>query len=182
MNCLVTYSSEYGYTKQYAQWIADALGCGILPAKKGKPTLWQGYDVIIHGGGLYAGSLSGLKPLVKHYDKLRGKTLILFTCGIANPQDHQNVANMEAGIAKVLTPEMQNTVKQFHFRGGIDYARMRPMHKAMMAMMRKIILQNGPENLRDDDKVIVDSYGKSADFLDPSSIAPLVEYVKQLAL
>ena len=89
---------------------------------------------------------------------------------------------MEAGIAKVLTPEMQNTVKQFHFRGGIDYARMRPMHKAMMAMMRKIILQNGPENLRDDDKVIVDSYGKSADFLDPSSIATLVEYVKQLAL
>ena len=181
MNCLVTYSSEYGYTKQYAQWIAEALDCDILPAKKAKPATYQGYDVVIHGGGLYAGSLSGLKPIVNHFDKLQGKPVILFTCGIANPQDPQNIANIEAGIAKLLTPEMQKTVKQFHFRGGIDYARMRPMHKAMMAMMRKIILQNGPDNLRDDDKVIVDSYGKSADFLDKDAIAPLVEYVKQLA-
>ena len=180
MNCLVTYSSEYGYTKQYAQWIAEALGCDVLPAKKAKPAAYQGYDVIIHGGGLYAGSLSGLKPLVKHYDKLQGKTLILFTCGIANPQDPQNIANIEAGIAKVLTPEMQKAVKQFHFRGGIDYYRMRPVHKAMMAMMRKILLQNGYENLRDDDKVIVDSYGKAVDFCDKDSIGPLVEYVKQL--
>ena len=50
----------------------------------------------------------------------------------------------------------------------------------MMAMMRKILLQNGYENLRDDDKVIVDSYGKAVDFCDKNSIVPLVDYVKQL--
>ena len=32
MNKLVIYQSETGFTRQYAQWIAEALGCPARPA------------------------------------------------------------------------------------------------------------------------------------------------------
>lgn len=181
MNCLVTYASKYGSTKCYAQWIAEALRCDILEARQvDGPTLAK-YDVVIHGGGLYAGGLNGLKTITKHFDILTGKTIVLFSCGLADPEDPENVAHIESGIAKSLTPEMARQIRQFHFRGGIDYGKLGPVHKAMMAMLRQIMVKKGRENLRDEDRLMLDTYGTVVDFTNRDSIAPLVDYVGQTA-
>ena len=65
MKCLVTYASKYGSTKKYSQWIAEALACDIQDSKDVNRKLLEQYDVIIHGGGLYAGGLSGIHTIVK---------------------------------------------------------------------------------------------------------------------
>lgn len=180
MTILVTYASKYGYTRQYAQWIAEALNCDLLPCKQAIPATLQRYDVIIHGGGLYAGGLSGLSTLTKPYAALKTKHLILFSCGIADPTDPENEAHIRAGIARSLTPEMEAAIPQFHFRGGIDYPRLSLLHRAMMGMLRKGLLKKGYENLRGEDKLIVDTYGQTLNFCDQRSIEPLVTCVKQL--
>ena len=81
-------------------------------------------DVIIHGGGLYAGGLCGINTIVKHFDVISVKQIILFSCGLADPEDPENVAHIESGLEKVLTPEMREKVRPFHLRGGIDYSRL----------------------------------------------------------
>ncbi|MGN0999313.1 MAG: flavodoxin domain-containing protein [Faecousia sp.] len=180
MKCVVTYGSKYGSTKQYAQWIADALSCDLRDIRDVNSKMLSQYDVIIHGGGLYAGGLSGIGTIVKNYEAISGKEIILFSCGLADPRDAENVAHIEAGVAKALKPEMRQKWKQFHLRGGIDYSRLSLTHKAMMAMLRKTMLQKGYENLRPEDQMMLDTYGKVVDFSDRSTISPLVDYVNSL--
>lgn len=179
MNCLVTYTSKYGGTKTYAEWIAEALCCDILPTRDVTPAVLQNYDVIIHGGGLYAGGLSGVQTITRNFDMLNGKTLVLFSCGLADPKDPENIAHIEAGVAKALTPEMQEKIRQFHFRSGIDYTHLNPVHKAMMAMLRKALLKKGYDNLRGEDKLLIDTYGHVINYADKSTITPLVDFVRE---
>ena len=178
---LVTYASKYGHAKTYAQWIAEALHCEMVPARAVKGEVLRQYDVIIHGGGLYAGGLSGIDVFTRHEQELAGKALILFSCGLADPQDAENVAHIETEIAKVLSPELQQRVKQFHLRGGIDYKKLGPVHKAMMAMLYRSVRKKDYDSLRREDQMMLDTYGGQVDFLDQSTIGPLVDYVKHLA-
>lgn len=180
MNILVTYGSKYGHTERYARWIAQDLDCACKPAGKvGREELAR-CDVLVHGGGLYAGGLRGISVLTKNDELLREKNLVLFSCGLADPEDPGNVAHIEAGLARVLTPQMQTSIRQFHFRGGIDYARLSPVHRGMMAMLCRAMGKKGYEHLKSEDRLMLDTYGKQIDFSDKGAIAPLVAYVKGL--
>ena len=137
-------------------------------------------DVIIHGGGLYAGGLCGINTIVKHFGVISDKQIILFSCGLADPEDPENVAHIESGLEKVLTPEMREKIRQFHLRGGIDYSRLGLTHKAMMAMLRRVMLKKGYDNLRSEDQMMLDTYGGTVDFTNRESLAPLLNYVRSL--
>ena len=180
MKCLVTYASKYGATKQYAQWIAQALGCDLKEIREVNGSILSRYDIIIHGGGLYAGGLSGIGTIVKYFSVISDKKIIFFSCGLADPGDPENAAHIEAGVEKALKPEMRAKITQFHLRGGIDYSKLSLTHRAMMAMLRKTMLQKGYENLRSEDRMMLDTYGKAVDFSDKNTIQPLVDYIRTL--
>ena len=180
MRILVTYASKYGTTKRYAQWIAEDLACDFRDSREVNAELLKSYDILIHGGGLYAGGLSGIQTIVKNYDAISNKRIILFSCGLADPEDPENVAHIEAGLEKVLTPEMREKIRQFHLRGGIDYSRLGLTHKAMMAMLRRVMLKKGYDNLRSEDQMMLDTYGGTVDFTNRESLAPLLSYVRSL--
>ena len=180
MRILVTYASKYGTTKRYAQWIAEDLACDLRDSREVNAELLKSYDILIHGGGLYAGGLSGIQTIVKNYDAISNKRIILFSCGLADPEDPENVAHIEAGLEKVLTPEMREKIRQFHLRGGIDYSRLGLTHKAMMAMLRTVMLKKGYDNLRSEDQMMLDTYGGTVDFTNRESLAPLLNFVRSL--
>ncbi|HCU07760.1 MAG TPA: hypothetical protein DF480_02105 [Clostridiales bacterium] len=75
---------------------------------------------------------------------------------------------------------MQEKVKIFHLRGGMDYAKLSMVHKAMMAMVYKATLKKAPAERSAEDLEMLETYGKCVDFIDPSSIQPLVDYVRSL--
>ena len=181
MRILVTYASKYGTTKRYAQWIAEDLACDLRDSREVNAELLKSYDILIHGGGLYAGGLSGIQTIVKNYDAISNKRIILFSCGLADPEDPENVAHIEAGLEKVLTPEMREKIRQFHLRGGVDYSRLGLTHKAMMAMLRTVMLKKGYDNLRSEDQMMLDTYGGTVDFTNRESLAPLLSYVRSLS-
>jgi menaquinone-dependent protoporphyrinogen IX oxidase len=176
----VVFQSKYGSTKQYAEWIADELSCGIFERTKIKAADLLPFDTIIYGGGLYAGGVSGIDLLTKNYDKLRGKNLILFTCGLADPTDTYNTGNIKKSLCKVFTDEMQDKIKVFHLRGAIDYKKLGMIHKSMMAMLRKMLVKKDYDSLRNEDKEILDTYGKAVDFKDRATIFPIVSYIRGL--
>ena len=120
-----------------------------------------------------------------HMEKLTAdisdKHIVLFSCGLADPEDPENVAHIESGLEKVLTPEMRGKIKQFHLRGGIDYSHLGLKHRAMMAMLRRVMLKKGYDNLRGEDQMMLDTYGGTVDFTDRVSLAPLLNYVRALS-
>ena len=178
MKYIVTYSSKYGSTRKYAGWIADELSCDIRDLKNVQADFLKNYDVIIHGGGLYAGGVSGLSHLVKIFPKIRDKKLVLFTCGLADPASEKNVLHIENSIAKAILSEMNARISQFHFRGGIDYNRLSFVHRAMMLMLCQKMNKMGQDKLTPEDKLMLETYGKKIDFSDQKAIDMLIDYVR----
>lgn len=73
MNTIVIYKSKYGSTKQYANWIGEALSCEVADAKSISVSDLLKYDRIIYGGGLYAEVIAGVTLITKNIEKLKDK-------------------------------------------------------------------------------------------------------------
>jgi menaquinone-dependent protoporphyrinogen IX oxidase len=170
-NIAVVYKSQYGTTRQYAAWIAEALGARLFEASEVKAAQLADYDAVIYGGGLYAGGIDGIAAVTKHPCKL----LAVFTVGLADPAE----TDYTEIIKKNLTPEQLARTKIFHLRGGIDYKRLSLVHKGMMAMMKKMITKNPEANLSGDDKLFLETYGGQIDFTDQGTIEPLLRFVRE---
>ena len=172
-NIAVIYKSKYGSTKQYAEWIAVELSASLFEATKIKPFQLMDYDTVVYGGGLYASGINGVKLVTAN----PSKSLVIFTVGAADPKttDYSEI------LAKNFTQEMLSKTKVFHLHGGIDYKRLTPIHKAMMAMAKKLRVDSKPQELHSDEDVkFLDTYGDKFDFTDKSTIKPLIEYVREM--
>lgn len=176
----VIYESKYGSTRRYAQWIAEALSCPMFERKHFNPQDFSQYEVIVYGGGLYAGSVSGIRLIARNQKLLSGKKIVLFTCGLMDPNDPANSSAIHAALSNVLSPEMLKQMKIFHLRGAIDYSRLGLIHKFMMFMLRHMLLHKTSHTLSAGDRQILDTYGKTLDLVDSESIKPLADYVKKL--
>ena len=169
---VVIYKSKYGKTKQYAEWISEALNAPLFENSNIKPHQLNNYDVVVYGGGLYAGGINGIKLVTKNLCK----SLIVFTVGVADPKDTDYTEILE----KAFTSELLSKIKVFHLRGGIDYSKLSLIHKGMMTVMKKMIEKKPLAKRGIDDIGILETYGKDVDFSDKTTIEPLVEYVRTL--
>ena len=172
----VIFSSKYGATKKYATWISEELGADLFDRADVKPSQISYYDIIVYGGGLYAGSISGIEFITKN----KPKKLIVFTVGLANPA----TTDFSAILKKNFDSALLNDVKIFHLRGGIDYKKISIVHRIMMAMQKKLIQfalrKKSPEEYTDEEQLFFKAYGKEIDFTDQLTIKPLVEYIRTL--
>lgn len=170
-NIAVIYKSKYGATKKYATWISEELRCELIEAEKISSVNLQNYDIIIYGGGLYASGIAGIDLLLKNPIK----KLVVFTVGLANPE----TTNYTEILHKNIPLDLRDEIKIFHFRGGIDYKKLSIIHQVMMSMMKRLTIDKKKENeLTKDDKEFLNTYKKSADFINHESIYPLISYVK----
>lgn len=179
---VVIFESKYGSTRRYAQWIATELSCPIFERKEFHPQDFSNYKVIIYGGGLYAGGVNGIKLITDNWKLLSDKKVILFTCGIANPEKPENVLNIREALAKALSSEILEQIQIFHLRGSLDYSRLSLMHRAMMTMLHRMLLKKERDTLTEEDKQLLDTYGKYIDFTVHESIYPLTEYAKSISI
>ena len=129
----------------------------------------------------YAHHPTEIKATLGAMSVIKDKNIIIFTCGLADPNDSDNVRHIKGGLNKIFTPQMQNSIKLFHLRGGIDYSKLSIIHKSMMAIMHKMILKKDCSSLRQEDKEFIETYGKVVDFTDKSTIKPLIAYVKEVS-
>jgi menaquinone-dependent protoporphyrinogen IX oxidase len=170
MKTAVVYQSNYGRTKQYAEWIAAELEADIIERKKANVATLAGYDLVIYGGGLYAGGILGVSFVAKN----PVKNLVVFTVGLADPlaTDYSEIMN------KGFPDGASKPLRVFHLRGGIDYKELSFIHKGMMGMVKKTAEKKTEAERTDEDKLFLETYGKEIDFIDRGSIAPLVEFVR----
>lgn len=178
-NGVVIYESKYGSTKKYAQWIAEELSCDLFERKQIKKDALKQYDVIIYGGGVYAGKVSGAEAVIKAFHTMQDKSLILFTCGLSDPKDVQNAESVETVLRQKMTADTEKNVKIFHFRGGIDYSRLSFADRSIMSMLIKILQKKEPGMLTAQERDMLDSYGKAVDLTDRAAIQPLIAYVQE---
>lgn len=89
MKTIVIYHSKTGFTKRYAEWIAEATGADCLALSEAKNQDLAEYEAIIYGGWACAGSIRKIKWFKSNIEKWTNKRLIAFCVGaspIENPE------------------------------------------------------------------------------------------------
>lgn len=169
MNTIVTYKSNTGFTKKYAEWIAEALSCEAIPVERAKELDLSRYDALIFGGWFFAGSVKGLKELREKLRAFKGRKAV-FVTGSMPPEAPEAAQALNA----VFTEEEHKNTGIFYLRGGLNLSRMGFVHKMMMKMMSKMMKkQKGADS--PEYKAVSQSY----DATDKASIQPLIHYILQ---
>jgi menaquinone-dependent protoporphyrinogen IX oxidase len=168
---VVIYRSKTGFTKNYAQWIAEELHCDLLDGKKASLKDFMQYDTIIYGAGLYASGISGLKLITRNYEALKNKKLIVFAVG-ASPVRAETT---EALRIANLSEEQRERIHFYYLRGGFDYARLSPFYRFLMTL-KKLQLKR-IKNPDADVKGMLASYEHPLDFTKKANVAPIVRDV-----
>jgi len=173
----VTYKSEYGSTKKYAEWIAEELDGDLIENVKIRAEDLENYDIIVYGGGLYAGGINGISLINKEFDKLKDKSLIVFTVGLIKTN---NTEIFKPIIEKNCSKEAIEKIKFFHFLGDLNYKKLKIMHKIMIAALKSVIFKKKKEELTEEDRLFMETYGDDVVYTDKNSISPLIDYVNSL--
>ena len=176
---LVLYFSNYGSTKKYAEWIASELSADIYSIKNVQQNILKEYDTIILGSGLYAGNISGTDIIVNNYEKIKNKKLIIFTCGLADWNEIENVNTVNKRIEKLLPENIRKNIKIYFLRGSIDYKKLNLKHRIMMWVVKTVIKKKKNDKLNEEDKEFLKTYGQTADFTDKNSITEIVNYCRE---
>lgn len=180
---VVVYRSEYGSTQQYAQWLAVDLWCDVFDCRSIRLEDLQEYDTIIYGAPLRAGgTVLGCKFLRKEIEMLGDKNLILFTCGISDPEVGKTRRLIQDWLIKNLTDEVLAHIKVFHLRGALDYKHLSGVHTIAMAMRKRAIVGLDPAERTPEEQTLLDTYRKNANFMDRDAIRPIVRYILRLSI
>ncbi len=173
MKILVCYTSLSGYTKSYAEWIAESLQADIFPLKLVKAERASAYDIIIYGGSLHAVGINGIK-FVKKLLNLNAPKVVVFAVG-ASP--------VKEGICEEIlngnfTQEEQNRITLFYLRGGFDYTRLNLYNKVLMKMLKlKISLKKSRTS---DERGMLAAFDKPVNFTGREKLQDLLQYVRSI--
>lgn len=178
MKTLVMYGSHYGTTKRYAQTIASKLNTTAISYEKVTKDKIEQAELIIYGGGVYAGSLVGHKIFKTYETLLSQKELMVFTCGSTNTEDEKNCEALHGYVASALGKALCSQAHIFYVRGDLNYEKMNFKHKLMMKGM--IAMLKKKKEKTEDEQMVIDTYGGVVSFYDEAYIVPILACVEEL--
>ena len=172
MKTIVIENSQTGFTKRYAEWIAEAAGADCLELSAAKKKDLAAYDAIIFGGWACAGNISKLSWFKGNIDRWAGKKLIAFCVG-ASPIDNPEI---DIALKRNLNESEYKKVNIFYCPGVLNYEKMSTPSKLMMKMFVKKL--KAQKDKTEAEQIMVKMISSSYDISDRKYIEPILQYLK----
>jgi len=172
-NIVVLYQSKYGATKKYAEWLAEELSSNIIETKQAGIEQVAKYDTIILGGGIYATGIAGVSFLRKHYEKLKGKRIVVFAVG-ASPYDEKAMTAIKERNFK----EKLNEIPCFYCRGAWNEKSMSWKDKTLCSILKKAVAKKDPNNYEPWEAALMQAIGSNFDWTNKENLKPLIEFIQ----
>ena len=130
------------------------------------------YDVVVYGGGLYAGMINGLKKAKELFKKSSAKKFIVFATG-GTPNEAKEM--IDEVWKNNLSPEEIDTIPHYYMQSGICYEKMSLPNKALMKMMASMLSKKRDKNSFEEgfQQAIQNSY----DISSKEYTEPLIKYL-----
>jgi hypothetical protein len=162
MKGAIFFSSKYGSTTEYARWLSEAAHVPAFDLNEhgGDPSE---YDFLILGSPVLYGKLMFHKWLMRNAAAIKSKPTILFSVSGAGPGP-----KLDAWLAGSLPPELLSHMQHVALRG-------RQNPKDLTRFDRMMLIIGG---LKNRDRVAGREEMHGFDFMDKSSIEPIVEMIK----
>ena len=164
MNGAIFYSSRYGSTAQYAKWISERTTVPIYNMKNNK-TNPASFDFLVLGCPVIYHKLFLHKWIQRNLDHILSKPTILFTVSGASAG-----AKLDGWIENSLPEALISHVTHIALLG-----RQNPKELTLFDRMMLII-----GGLKNPDPVASREELKGFDFMDKSSIEPIVRLIEEL--
>jgi menaquinone-dependent protoporphyrinogen IX oxidase len=165
MGGAIYFSGQYGSTAQYAKWIGEATGLPVFDLRSRSPNPSE-YDFLILGSSVIVFKMTIRKWVEKNLLVLMSKPVILFTVSGAGPGP-----KLDGWINECLHERFVSHAKHVGLRGRMD-------PEAMSWRHRMIQIIGAWKNK---DPIAKKEELEGFDFMDKSSIEPIVEWIKELA-
>lgn len=172
MKTLIMYKSKTGFTEWYAKFIAKEVDGTLMDMKDVTAEKMSGYDVVVYGGGLYAGMINGYKQAKDMCEKSSAKILILFATG-GTP--NAAAKEVEEIWKNNLSAEELQSIPHFYMQGGICYEKMSFSNRAIMKTMSKIL--NKKKNKDSIEEGFAQAINQSYDITSEEYAKPLISCV-----
>ena len=176
MKTLVIYSSRTGFTKRYAEGIAERTQGELLElkeARKKDDRFFAPYDAIVFGSWAMGGSFVKLKWFLEKAPAWKEKRLAVFGVG-ASPNASPEIDGV---LQKTVPDPLKKNVRAFYCQGGLDYDKMRFPYKQMMRMFSASLAKK--KDATEDEKKKAAMIAESYDISDISYTDPIVAWITE---
>lgn len=177
MKSVILYGSRYGSTRRYAQELSKQTGIPAVSYQEA-PSLFK-LETIVYIGALYAGGVLGLARTLRSLSLRDGQRLVIVTVGLADPDIPQNRENIRNSLQKQIHAQLYGRAAIFHLRGAIDYQALSLGHRTMMALLHRSLQKKPAEEWSEEDRALMETYGKQADFVDFASLRPIINEMQR---
>ena len=174
MKTLIIYTSQTGFTKRYAQWLADRVGGDLLDLKEAQKKgndYFDTYDAICYGGWAMAEKIVKAKWFLEKAENWNNKRLAMFCVG-GTPNGEPQV---DALLQNALTDEQRDYIKVFYCQGGMSYEKMSAPTRITMKMFVSAI--RNKKDATPEQKAMFDRMASSYDISDIRYIEPIAAYL-----
>ncbi|WP_225046664.1 flavodoxin domain-containing protein [Lacticaseibacillus kribbianus] len=114
--CLIVYTSQTGFTQQYALWIARQLHCEVVDSKFITRSELQAAKLVVYGGHLLWGkTVSGFARFYRRYAADLPEHLLVFGTGMRAASQLDLDLVRDHSFGGCATPP-----QFFYFRGRVD--------------------------------------------------------------
>lgn len=175
MKTLIIYNSQTGFTKKYAEWLAERMKADLIDlkdAKKKDVKFFNDYQAIVYGGWAMAGNLVKSKWFLDKSISWKDKRLAMFCVG-GSPNDNPDV---ETALKNMLNDEQRKYIKAFYCQGGFNYEKMSGPSRLAMKMFVGTLKKK--KDATEDEKKMAEMISSSYDISDIKFIEPIVEYLE----
>lgn len=138
MRTAIVYCSQTGFTKRYADWLAEDLGCEAVPyAERSRIGLGDA-DVLVFCSWFHAASIKGAKWLKKAMrEHPRLQVVVLATGATPMPCEMSPASEIEEAFRRTFPESEYPDLPHFYCHGGFDFDRLGAADKVAMRMFFK---------------------------------------------
>lgn len=178
MKAVVIYKSQTGFTKCYAQWIAEELGCDAVSFAERDRVNFENYDTVLWGGWFHAASVTGSSWYKKQMERFPDKRYAVFAVGATPPlEDYVTPDELREIFEHNFPSATFPSLRWFYFHGGYNPAGLGLVDKLLMKMFLK-----AQEKKAETDPFAagaLEQMKEGFDATDRAAIVPLVAWVRE---
>jgi len=160
MKTIVIYESQTGFTRQYAEWIAEELTCTSKSLKEVKAAELSAYDRIIFGGWIMGGRIAGYRKVLK-----LGSLTAVFAVG-ASLID-------EATTKNIQTVNQLGSMPFYYMQGGIHFDSLGYFKRNLLKAIQKSLVKKDHRTAQEE--FMAEYLGTNFDFSSKEQITGIIK-------
>ena len=163
----IVYTSNTGYTKQYANLLGQKTGLPVYALSEAKAKLAQGSH-ILYLGWLMAGKVQGYLKAAKQYH-------VEAVCGVGMGATGSQLQEIQKAN------KLPADIPVFTMQGGFDMDRLRGIYKLMMAVMAKTAGKNlaNKKDRTPDEDIMLELLTHGGSYVSEENLEAILEWYEK---